>query len=238
MKKGERLQTSSRVDTRGKKKFYIYLFRHGKTTYNEKGIFTGWKDAKLTPRGILNAKTVAKKLKNKRIDIAFQTELSRSKDTMKEVLKFHPECEELITANRMIERSYGDLEGISHKKFIERIGKHALNLRLEGDALENLSSSDRKKAEKFFGEKEYKLIHRGWNSPPPNGESFKMVEKRVKVFIKNLKKFIKKEKVNVAISAHGNSIRLFRKIWEATTIEEAISWDIPYDRVYVYRIEI
>jgi len=221
-----------------KKKFYIYLFRHGKTTYNEKGIFTGWKDAKLTARGIENAKTVAEKLKNKKIDIAFQTKLSRSKDTLKEVLKFHPECEELITANRMIERSYGDLEGTTHKKFIEKVGNRAVNLRLEGDALENLSQEDRKKAAKFFGEKEYNIIHRGWNTPPPNGESFKMVEKRVKKFSKNLKKFIKKEKVNVAISAHGNSIRLFRKIWENATIKESSSWSIPYDKVFVYSMEV
>jgi len=221
-----------------KKKYYIYLFRHGKTAYNEKGIFTGWKDAKLTSRGVKNAKDVAKKLKNKRIDVAFQTELSRSKDTLKEVLKFHPECEELITANRMIERSYGDLEGTTHKKFIERVGKRAVNLRLEGDALENLSLLDRKKAEKFFGEEEYKIIHRGWKNPPPNGESFRMVEKRVKKFIKNLKKFMKKEKVNVAISAHGNSIRLFRKLWENASVEETVKWFIPYDKVYVYRVDV
>ncbi|MEA3329525.1 MAG: histidine phosphatase family protein [Nanoarchaeota archaeon] len=221
-----------------KQKLNIYLFRHGKTTYNEKGIFTGWKDAKLTSAGIKNAKTVARKIKNKKIDIAFQTQLSRSKDTLKQVLKFHPECKEIITANRMIERSYGELEGITHKKFIERVGKRAVNLRIEGDALENLSPKDRKLAEKFLGENEYKIIHRGWKNPPPNGESFKMVEKRVKKFIKNLKKFMKKEKVNVVISAHGNSIRLFRKIWEGATIEETVKWFIPYDKVFHYVVKV
>ena len=75
-----------------KKEIYkIYLFRHGQTYYNKNKIFTGWKDSKLTPLGIKQAKTIAQKLKNKKIDVAFQTELSRSKDTLKEVLKFHPE---------------------------------------------------------------------------------------------------------------------------------------------------
>ena len=220
------------------KKLHIYLFRHGQTVYNKKGIFTGWKDSKLTKQGINQAKTVARKLKNKKIDAAFQTQLSRSKDTLKQVLKFHPECREIITANRMIERSYGELEGTSHKTFINQMGKHALNLRLEGDALENLSPKDRKKAERFLGEREYNLIHRGWANPPLNGESFKMVEKRVKIFIKNLKKFMKKENVNVAISAHGNSIRLFRKIWEGASVEETTKWFIPYDKVYNYVIEV
>ena len=98
--------------------YKIYLFRHGKTIYNSKGIFTGWKDSKLASEGIKNAKKVAEILKNKKFQIAFQTRLSRSKDTLKYVLKFHPECKKIITDNRMIERSYGVLEGKSHKSFI------------------------------------------------------------------------------------------------------------------------
>ncbi len=223
---------------RKKKKLKIYLFRHGETSYNEKGIFTGWENPKLTKKGIKSAKKVAQKLKNKKIDIAFQTELIRSKQTLKEVLKFHPEIREIITANRMVERSYGDFEGTTHESFIKRVGKHAVNLRVEGDAMENLSPKDRKKLIRFLGKREYDIIHRGWDNPPPNGESFKMVEKRVKKFIKNLKKFMKKEKVNVAISAHGNSIRLFRYIWEQASVAETVKWFIPYDKVFVYEVEV
>jgi bisphosphoglycerate-dependent phosphoglycerate mutase family 1 len=217
-------------------KLNIYLFRHGKTVYNTKGIFTGWKTSKLTKEGIENAKTIANKLKNKKINVAFQTKLPRSKDTLKQVLKFHPECREIITANRMIERSYGDLEGQTHEEFIKKIGKREYDLRVEGDAIENLEPKLRKKVEKFLGEAEYNAIHRGWAVAAPNGESFKMVEERVKVFMKNLIKFMKKEKVNVAISAHGNSIRLFRKLWEKATIKETVKWFIPYDKVFHYTI--
>ncbi len=219
-------------------KLNIYLFRHGKTVYNTKGIFTGWKDSKLTKEGIKHAKIIAKKLKGKKIDVAFQTKLSRSKDTLKEVLKFHPECQEIITANRMIERSYGDLEGQTHESFITKMGRREYDLKKEGDAIENLDPQLRKKVQRFLGEKEYNIIHRGWNNPPPHGESFKMVEERVKVFIKNLIKFMKKEKVNVAISAHGNSIRLFRKIWEKASIKNTVGWFIPYDKVFHYTLEV
>lgn len=189
--------------------FYIYLFRHGQTTYNRDKIFTGWKDSKLTPLGIKQAKTIASKLKNKKIDVFFQTDLSRSKDTLKEVIKFHPEAKEIITANRMIERSYGDLEGKSHKIIIEK-----------------------------YGQEKFDIWHRSYKIPPPNGESFEMVEKRVNIFINELKKFIKKEKVNVAISAHGNSIRMFRKIWENASIKQTTSWTIPYDKVFTYEVKL
>ncbi len=216
--------------------YKIYLFRHGKTFYNEKGVFTGWKDSKLAPEGIRNAKKIAEILKKKKFQVAFQTRLSRSKDTLKYVLKFHPECKEVITDNRMIERSYGVLEGTSHKKFIDEIGKKMVDLKIEGDALENLSPKERKKAEKFLGEEEYKAIHRGYNVAVPNGESFADVEKRVKKFIIYLNKFIKKNKVNAVISAHGNSIRLFRKIMEKASRNKATAWFIPYDKVFTYKV--
>lgn len=220
-----------------KKKLKIYLFRHGKTVYNTKGIFTGQSESKLTWIGKLNAKKVARKLKDKKFQVAIYTHLPRSKDTLKYVLKFHPECKKLIEDDRMIERSYGVLQGMSHKEFIKNIGKRAVNLRIEGDAIENLSPKMRRKTERFLGKKEYDTIHRGWNAPPLKGESFKMVENRVKPFIKWLKKYMKKNQVNVAISAHGNSIRLFRKIVEKASIPKTVEWFIPYDKVFEYNID-
>jgi bisphosphoglycerate-dependent phosphoglycerate mutase family 1 len=214
----------------------IYLFRHGKTDFNTKGIFTGWMDSKLTKEGIRNAKTIALKLKKKRIDVAIHTRLSRSKDTLKYVLEFHPECKIIICDDKMIERRYGDFEGVSHKKFIENVGKQILKLECHGTSFCDFNLRTKKEMEKLLGEKEYEVLHRGWNTPAPNGESFKDVEKRVKKFIKWLKNYVKKNNVNIAISAHGNSIRLFRKIWEKASKEEAVKWFIPYDKVYEYKI--
>jgi len=216
----------------------IYLFRHGQTFYNKNKIFTGWKESKLTSLGVKQAEIIAKKLENKEIDVAFQTRLSRSKDTLKIVLKFHPECKKIITDDNMIERSYGDLEGTKHENFIKKIGKREYKLVIYGDSIGDLEKRERKKIEKFLGEKEYDSIHRGYNIATPNGESFADVEKRVKIFIKELMKFMKKNKVNVAISAHGNSIRLFRRIMEKATIEETCSWNIPYDKYFEYAIKI
>jgi len=222
-----------------KKSVYkIYLFRHGRTEYNVKGLFCGHKHTRLVLRGKRDAEKVAKKLKNKKFQIAFHTTLPRSKETLKYVLKYHPECKKIIVDDRMIERSYGNLEGTTHKQFIRKIGKKSYDLRVEGDAIENLSPKFREKVEKFLGEEEYKSIHRGYNVAAPNGESFADVEKRVESFIKYLKKFMKKNKCNVAISAHGNSIRLFRKIMEKVSREKTVKWFIPYDKVFEYEVKI
>ncbi len=190
-----------------KKRLKIYLFRHGQTTYNRDKRFTGWKDSKLTELGKKQARKIAKIMKNKKFEAAIQTSLSRSKNTLKPVLKNHPECVFLIQDDRMIERGYGNLQGKYHKTIIKK-----------------------------YGEKQYDCWHRGYNCRPPKGESFADVEKRVKAFIKDLKKFMKNNNVNVAISAHGNSIRLFRKIMEKLSKKQTEKLEIPYDKVYEYTI--
>jgi len=222
-----------------KKKLKIYVFRHGRTDYNMKEKFTGWKDSKLTKEGIKDAKIVAEKLKNVKFEVAIQTKLSRSKDTLMYVLKFHPECQKIIEDNRMIERSYGILEGSSHKDFIKKLGNQQYNLLSSGDAIENIRNKHLiKELKKFLGEEEYNAIHRGYKNKVPHGESFYDVEKRVKKFIVWLKEYMRKNQVNVVISAHGNSIRLFRKIMEHASIEEMENWFIPYNKIFVYTIDL
>ena len=192
-----------------KEAYKIYLFRHGQSKYNESKRFTGWLDIGLTKKGISQAIAIAKKLKNKKIDVAFQTKLSRSKDTLKYILRYHPECKQIITDNRMIERSYGKLEGKYHKTII-----------------------------KEYGKKQFDIWHRSYDLAPPKGESIKQVEKRVLSFIKDLTKFIKKNKVNVAISAHGNSMRPFRRYFEKLSIKEMMKLENPWDDYFEYEIKV
>ncbi len=211
----------------------VYLFRHGQSTFNKTNRFTGWLNPPLTELGKKQAKIIGQKLRGKKFDIAFYTSLRRSKETLRIVLKNHLECQKFIIDDRMIERNYGNLNGTTHDDFIKKIGKKLYDLEVEGDLITALNEKGRKEVEKFLGEKEYELIHRGFNVPPPNGESFAMVEKRVMEFIKDLKKM---KCGNVVISAHGNSIRLFRKIMEKASVEETTKWVIPYDDYFEYVI--
>ncbi|MEN9626692.1 MAG: hypothetical protein RL557_1020 [archaeon] len=221
-----------------RKKFYIYLFRHGQTSYNKNHIFTGWDDPKLTSLGKRQVHTIALRLRSKKIGIAIQTRLSRSGDSLHEVLRFHPECRRILTDDRMIERNYGKLNGVSHDEFIRGMGKQEYDLLKEGDAIGDLSVEKRRRVEKLLGKEEFDAIHRGYSVRPPGGESFKDVEKRVLSFIRDLKKLIAREQANVVISAHGNSIRLFRKIMEGASREQATKWFIPYNRVFVYSVSV
>lgn len=185
----------------------IYLFRHGQSEFNLTKTFTGWLDAKLTQLGIEQAKNLGIMLKDKKIDLAYTTRLSRAANTLKEVLIYHPECTKTIIDDRIIERSYGDLSGHTHAETIEK-----------------------------YGQLQFDKWHRGWTDKADNGESFADVEVRVTSFIEDLKRKYGGKEVNIAISAHGNSIRLFRKIMENASIKDTVAWTIPYDKYFEYYI--
>jgi 2,3-bisphosphoglycerate-dependent phosphoglycerate mutase len=187
----------------------IYLFRHAQTVFNKNHYFTGWLDSKLTPFGRVQAKVVARKLAGKEIDVAFCTSLSRSRDTLSEVLKRHPECRAIFIDDRMIERSYGRLSGTSHAKFQR---EHSAG--------------------------ELHNIRRKYDYPPPGGESIGMVEARVMPFVHDLIAYMKKNRVNVAISAHGNSMRPFRRHFERLTIKRMMKLENPWDDYFEYRIKV
>jgi len=188
--------------------FHIYIFRHGETHYNRSKRFTGHVNSRLTAKGIMQSKIIAEKLREKKFQIAFKTSLSRSSDSLKTVLKHHPECQKIIVDDRMIERSYGKLERKYHKTIIEK-----------------------------YGRKKFDIWHRSYDVPPPNGESIKMVEERVLSFIKDLITLMEREKVNVVISAHGNSMRPFRRHFEGLTVDQMMKLENPYDEYFDYIVE-
>ena len=83
------------------KELKIYLFRHGLTDFNLNKRFTGLLDPKLTPEGIKQSKIIAEKLRYKEFQVAYHSKLSRSKDTLQLILKYHPNVE-IIEDNHIL----------------------------------------------------------------------------------------------------------------------------------------
>jgi len=189
-------------------KLKIYLFRHGATQDNSEGVFSGWRDVPLNKKGIRDARIVALRLRNKKFTLAFQSDLIRSKQTLSEVLKFHKHVR-VMTDSRIKERNYGMLQGKTHLDVAQK-----------------------------YGTDKYDEWHRGYENRPPKGESLKDVEARVLGFIKSLIEMINEEKVSVAVSAHGNSMRAFRKYFEKLSIPEMCSLYNDYESVYEYDVEV
>lgn len=113
----------------------------------------------------------------------------------------------VVVDDRIIERDYGDLVGKSKQKY-ER----------EHPDL-------------------YPIYHRSYNVAPPGGESMVQVEKRVLSFVKDVSKMMKKEKLNVLVIAHSNSIRPIRKYFEGLSSEEMMKLDNLRHKIFKYRVE-
>ena len=71
-----------------------------------------------------------------------------------------------------------------------------------------------------------------------NHHAFLTFRKSQSSFIKDLLKFVKKHKVNVAISAHGNSMRPFRQYFEKFNNKQMMKLYNAYDAVYEFKVKI
>jgi len=185
----------------------LFVFRHAETTDNSRGIFSGWRDPELTPKGLSQANEISDQLNREKIDYAFTSHLKRARKTLEIVLEPHQKIPVFID-DRLIERCYGLLQGKSKKRLAEE------------------------KPEWFA------KIHRGYDFPPPGGESLKMVEERTLPFIEQLEKWLKTSQGNVAISCHGNSLRPIRRVFEHLSLRQMLQIENPQDHAMSYALHI
>ena len=80
------------------KKVKLVLVRHGQSEWNEKNLFTGWKNPSLTQKGIDEATAAGKELRGLDIsfDVLFTSKLVRAQITGKLILKELKKPETLI----------------------------------------------------------------------------------------------------------------------------------------------
>jgi len=185
----------------------LFVFRHAETFDNKNGVFSGWRDSRLTPKGLLEAGKIAEQLAEYKIDYAFTSHLKRTKKTLKIVLQYHNSVPVFVD-DRLIERCYGLLQG-------------------------------RTKARVVYEDKEfYDKFHRGYDIVPPEGESLKMVEKRVESFLDELGNWLKQNPGNVAISCHNNSIRPFRRIFEKLDLTQMLTIETSQNKALIYSLDL
>jgi 2,3-bisphosphoglycerate-dependent phosphoglycerate mutase len=99
-----------------KKNLNLFVLTHCESRCNEEGTFSGRIDSELTTKGHERAKFLADKLKDEKIGRAYSSPLTRSKQTLEHILKYHPETERYVD-ERIIERDYGRLSGKSKAKY-------------------------------------------------------------------------------------------------------------------------
>ena len=84
----------------------------------------------------------------------------------------------------------------------------------------------------------YAKVHRGYDFPPPEGESLKMVESRTLPFLTQLERVLHQNPGNVAISCHGNSMRPIRRVFEHLSLEQMLQLENPQDKAIEYALSM
>jgi len=195
----------------------LILLRHGQSQWNLENRFTGWKDIKLSEKGILEAKESGRLIKEKNIpiDIVYSSELKRAIDTaiiaMKEANYDHlfNNGSLIVIKNIAVnERDYGDLTGLNKQETAEKYGKEQVH-----------------------------IWRRSYDVTPPGGESLKNVVERVEPYFEHtMKKDLEDEK-NVLLSAHGNSLRALFLILNFYTAETISTAEIPTGKPFIIEYE-
>ena len=188
----------------------LVLVRHGQSIWNEKNLFTGWKDIGLTKKGINEAESVGEQIKRigTKFEAMYTSSLVRAQKTGEIILECISQKEiEIISDQSLNERNYGELTGLNKDQ-----------------------------AKKDFGESQVQIWRRSYDIPPPNGESLKdTYERVVPYFIKTiLPRLLRGE--NILITAHGNSLRSLVKYLEKISEDEIVKLEIATGEPIFYEL--
>lgn len=189
----------------------LILVRHGESEYNAKGLWTGWDDPILSPKGREHARKIGEKLKEYEIKRAFVSELRRAQDTW-DIIHHHltdgDKSLPTVADKRLNERHYGKFTGQNKWQVKEQVG-----------------------------EEEFMKIRRAYDYRPPEGESLEDVYMRaVPYFNSRIKPHIDKSEVIISVT-HGNTNRALIKHIEEIEDEYISQVEMPHELIIVYHFK-
>ncbi|WP_116114946.1 phosphoglyceromutase [Austwickia chelonae] len=215
--------------------YTLVLLRHGESQWNAKNLFTGWVDVDLSDKGRAEAAKGGELLKAKGVlpDIVHTSVLRRAINTANTALDAADRHWIPVKRNwRLNERHYGALQG-----------------------------KDKKQTLQEFGEEQFMLWRRSYDTPPPpitaddefsqahdaryadidgvnpETECLKDVVARLVPYFENeIVPDLKAGKV-VLVTAHGNSLRALVKHLDGISDEDIAALNIPTSQPLVYELD-
>jgi 2,3-bisphosphoglycerate-dependent phosphoglycerate mutase len=211
----------------------LILVRHGQSDWNEKNLFTGWVDVKLTELGQKEAKRAGELLKESGLKptILYTSRLSRAIQTANIALD---EADRLwIDVKRhwrLNERHYGDLQGKDKAETLQQYGQEKFMTWRRSFDVPPPPIADDSKWSQSNDERYAK-------DEVPKTESLKLViERLLPYWQSDLSKDVLSDKVPIVV-AHGNSIRALVKHLDGISDEDIAGLNIPTGIPLVYELD-
>jgi len=188
----------------------LVLIRHGESAWNLENRFTGWKDVDLSPKGIEEAKSAGKILKEMNLvfDVAYTSYLKRAIKTLNIVLE---EMDELYIpvykSWRLNERHYGALQGLNKAETAKK-----------------------------YGDEQVHIWRRSFDIAPPSIDKDSEYYPKSDNWHSDISKSLQEGK-NVIVAAHGNSLRALIKYLLNISNEDILNLNLVTGKPMVFEID-
>lgn len=218
--------------------YKIVMVRHGESEWNQKNLFCGWYDAKLSEKGMEEATNAGNALKDGgyKFDLAYTSVLTRAQDTLQAILSALGQTNIPVEKTwRLNERHYGALTGLNKAETAEKYGEKQVTIwRRSFDVPPPPMESDHPYYKEIVCDPRYK------NGPPPDQfpkfESLKLtIERTLPFWNETIVPKIKAGK-RILIAAHGNSLRGIVKHLDQLNDEQIMALNLPTGIPFFYNL--
>jgi 2,3-bisphosphoglycerate-dependent phosphoglycerate mutase len=212
----------------------LVLCRHGQSDWNLRNLFTGWTDIDLTDKGIEEATTAGRQLRDLGIefDIAYTSVLKRAIRTLWIMLdEMDRMWIPVVRDWRLNERHYGALQGLNKAETAAKYGDEQVHIwRRSYDIPPPALSPDDER------HPSHDPRYRGIEGLPAT-ESLKTTLDRVRPCWDDVIAPQVAAGRNVLIAAHGNSLRALVKMLDEISDEDITGFNIPTGIPLVYELD-
>lgn len=216
--------------------YKVVLLRHGESQWNLENRFTGWTDVDLTPKGIQEAVSAGKVLKEKgfSFDIAYVSVLKRALRTLNLALDEMDLLWIPIEKSwRLNERHYGALQGLNKS---ETAALHGEEKVLIWRRSYDVPPPALEKSDPRFPGNDPRYANVPAKDLPLTECLKDTVARFLPLWHETIAPMIKTGK-KVVIAAHGNSLRALVKYLDNMSEEEILKLNIPTGLPLVYELD-
>ncbi len=186
----------------------LILARHGVTSYNEQGIWTGLTDVDMSEKGYEEVQRSAEIVARFAIDVAFTSRLQRARSTAQVVISSQSEDGKhilLLETAALNEKDYGKFTGQNKQAVRDRVPE-----------------------EVYLG------IRRSWDASIPTVETLKMIHARVMPLHYGVVIPTLDSGRNVFVASHNNTLRAYVKELEHIPPDNIASLELGTAEIRIY----
>jgi 2,3-bisphosphoglycerate-dependent phosphoglycerate mutase len=213
----------------------LILLRHGNSTWNQKNLFTGWVDVRLSEQGVAEATRAGELLAESGLkpDVLYTSMLSRAIQTANIALDVADRLWIPVKRSwRLNERHYGALQGKDKAQTLEEFGAEQFQLWRRSFDVPPPPLDDESEFSQAHDER-----YAGLGTDLPRTESLSLViDRLLPYWSSDIVPDLNAGKT-VLVTAHGNSLRALVKHLEGITDDDIAELNIPTGIPLVYTLD-